>query len=327
MFPLKQQMATVTADAWRYIQYLNFKLECLVEQEDLGLEIDVSSIEDHIKSLEEQKAPVMESLKLSMPKVPVYSIKTKPKITHKKDGSLSAHGERWFSLLKENKLPMTFSGELRLISGYEEPNPGSTLQVKSWLESLGWEPCTFKYNRDKQTGEEKTVAQVRYSSPAHPKKGELTESVLRLKTKEPGIEALEGITVINHRLSIFNGFLEQCKTRETGEPFVVAGAHGFTNTLRLRHKIPVVNLPKVGKPWGEEIRSIIVSPKGHSFLGSDMVSLESTTKRHYMFTHDPDYVNEMSDPDFDEHIDLSVHAGAVTKDEVEFYNWYQRENS
>lgn len=316
MSTLKQQKDTGAISVWRYIQYLNFKLECLVAQEDLGLDIDVEAVEKHIQDLENQKTPVMESLKASMPKVPVYSIKTKPKVTHKKDGSLSSHGEKWFSLLRENKLPMTFDGEIKLVTGYEEPNPGSTPQVKAWLESLGWEPCTYKYNRDKQTGEEKAVAQVRYSSPSHPKKGELTESVLKLKTKEPGIEALEGITVINHRLSIFKGFLEQLQHRNTGEPFVIAGAHGFTNTLRFRHKVPVVNLPKVGKPWGEEIRSIIVSPKGHSFLGSDMVSLESTTKRHYMFPHDPEYVKEMSDPDFDEHLDLAVHAGVITKEQA-----------
>lgn len=314
------------SDIWRLIHYLNFKMMCLADQEDLGINIDKDSLEKHLQTLEDQKEPILENLRNVMPKVPKYTVKTRPKITHKKDGSLSAHGEKWFNLLRENKLPMTYKGEVHVLTGYEEPNPGSNPQVKSWLESLGWEPCTYKYNRNKETGEETAVAQIRYSSPSHPQKGELTESVLRLKEKEPGIEYLENITVINHRISVFSGFMENLRYRDSGEPFVVAGAGGFTNTLRFKHRNPVVNLPKVGKPWGEEIRGIMVSPKGHTFLGSDMVSLESTTKRHYMFPHDPEYVEQMSDPDFDEHIDLSVHAGAVTKDEVEFYNWYQREN-
>jgi hypothetical protein len=50
-----------------------------------------------------------------------------------------------------------------------------------------------------------------------------------------------------------------------------------------------------------------------------MVSLESTTKRHYMFPYDPDYVAVMSEPGFDEHLDLATFARAVTKEQVEAY--------
>ena len=250
-----------------------------------------------------------------MPKVPQYRVKTKPKVTHKKGGTLSKHGEEWYRLLRVNKLPINYDGDLQIQTGELEPNPGSSTQVKDWLFSLGWEPCTFKYVRDKATGEERQVEQVRYSSPSHPKKGELTESVLRLKSINPAIEYLEKITVINHRISVFEGFLNSERT-DREYPYVVAGAGGFTNTLRFKHRVPVVNLPKVGKPWGEEIRGILVAKPGKKYIGSDMVSLESTTKRHYMYPHDPDYVEEMSQPDFDEHLDLAVHAGRATKEEV-----------
>lgn len=302
-------------EQWRIIHYLNFKMECLAKQEDYGLAIDKDSIQRHICELRDQKDPIISSLKEAMPRVPQYRKKSKPKVTHKKDGTLSKFGEEWFRLLKANKLPMNYDGDLEILTGYEEPNPGSTPQVKDWLFSMGWKPCTFKYNRDKATGEEKQVEQVRYSSPSHPKKGELTESVLRLKEKNPAIEYLEKITVINHRIGVFEGFLNNERTDRT-YPYVVAGAGGFTNTLRFKHRTPIVNLPKVGKPWGEEIRGSIVAKKGKIFLGSDMVSLESTTKRHYMYPHDPDYVEEMSDPEFDEHLDLAVHAGVITKDEA-----------
>ena len=77
---------------------------------------------------------------------------------------------------------------------------------------------------------------------------------------------------------------------------------------------------------GEEIRGSIVAKEGKIFLGSDMVSLESTTKRHYMYPHDPDYVEEMSQDGYDEHLSLSVFAGVLTKDELEFYKWYQLKN-
>lgn len=310
-------------EIWRYIQYITFKMDCLSEQEDLGLDVSLEDIKANIHKLENQKAPIIEQLKRSMPKVPIYSVKNKPKVTHKKDGSLSSHGERWFALLKANKLPMNYDGELKIITGYEEPNPGSTPQVKDWLFSLGWEPCTFKYNRNKTTGEEKAVEQVRYSSPSHPKKGELTESVLRLKEKEPGIAALEGITVINHRLGVFEGFLRAAKKREDGSDYVVAGAGGFTNTLRFKHRDPVVNLPKVGKPWGEEIRSIIVSPKGHTFLGSDMSGLESRTRDHYIQPLDPQLVEKSQVDGYDPHLDIGITAGLLTEEEAKFYVWYK----
>ena len=315
----------LTESQWRIINYLNFKIECLADQEDIGLAIDEKSILEHISKLESQKDPIIASLKEAMPKVPTYRYKDKPKATHKKDGTLSKLGEEWFRLLKVNKLPMTFDGELQILSGEEEPNPGSSPQVKAWLFSLGWEPCTFKYTRNKDTGEEKGVEQVRYSSPSHPKKGELTESVLRLKEREPAIEYLEKITVINHRISVFEGYLNN-KQSDREYPYVVAGASGFTNTLRFKHRSPIVNLPKVGKPWGEEIRGAIIAKGGKVFIGSDMVSLESTTKRHYMYPYDPEYVEEMSHPDFDEHLSLSVFAGVLTKEELEFYNWYQKKN-
>ena len=306
----------------RIISYLNFKMECLAKQEDYGLKIDKESILKNVEILESQKDPIIASLKESMPKVAIYRKKSKPKVTHKKDGTMSKHGEEWYRLLKQNKLPMTYEGDLEILTGYDEPNPASTPQVKEWLMSMGWEPCTFKYVRDKDTGEERQVEQVRYSSASHPKKGELTESVLRLKDKNPAIEYLEGITVINHRLGVFEGFLKSERT-DRKYPYVVAGAGGFTNTLRFKHRVPVVNLPKVGKLWGEEIRSSLVAKEGRMFLGSDMVALESKTRDHLIYDLDPSLVEKTQKEGYDAHLDIAVTAGLMTEEEVKFYVYYK----
>ena len=308
-------------EQWRIIHYINFKMECLAKQEDYGLAINKDSIKKHIDELQGQKDPIISSLKEAMPKVPQYRKKSKPKVTHKKDGTLSKLGEEWFRLLKSNKLPMNYSGDLEILTGYEDPNPGSTPQVKDWLFSMGWEPTLFKYTRNKETGEEKKVEQVRHFSPSDPKRGELADCVVKLKEKNPAVEYLEKITLINHRISVFEGFLNNERT-DRGYPYVVAGAGGFTNTLRFKHRTPVVNLPKVGKFFGEEIRGSLVAKTGKIFLGSDMVSLESTTKKHYMYPHDPDYVEEMTQDGYDEHLSLSVFAGVLTKDEERFFAWY-----
>ena len=310
-----------SSEQWRIIHYLNFKMECLAKQEDYGLAIDKDSIQKYIDDLQSQKDPIISSLVEAMPKVPQYRKKSKPKVTHKKDGTLSKLGEEWFRLLKSNKLPMNYSGDLEILTGYEDPNPGSTPQVKDWLFSMGWEPTLFKYTRNKETGEEKKVEQVRHFSPSDPKRGELADCVVKLKEKNPAVEYLEKITLISHRSSVLEGFLNNERT-DRDYPYVVAGAGGFTNTLRFKHRTPVVNLPKVGKFFGEEIRGSLVAKKGKIFLGSDMVSLESTTKRHYMYPHDPDYVEEMSQEGFDEHLNLSVFAGAITEDEERFFAWY-----
>ena len=48
-----------------------------------------------------------------------------------------------------------------------------------------------------------------------------------------------------------------------------------------------------------------------------MTSLEETTKKHFMFPYDPDFVEEMSRPGFDAHLDLAKHANAVTQEEID----------
>ena len=131
----------------------------------------------------------------------------------------------------------------------------------------------------------------------------------------PTVEVLDGLTVLQHRLSIFKGFLE-CQRNG----YVKAEIAGLTNTLRFKHSKPLVNLPGVDKPWGAEIRGCLTAPEGYVLCGADMTSLEDTTKRHYMHPYDPDYVAEMSQDGFDPHLDLAKHAGAITQYDIDEYN-------
>ena len=342
-------MEILTPEILRFIRYLSFKNSCLLEQEMNPLVVDLEKAQRHYNELEALKQDKTEALAKIMPKVPVCSYRNKPKVMHKKDGSLSAHAEKWYALLKEQHLPSTTEGTVTVIEGHEDGNPNSPSQVKEWLYSLGWKPCTYKYDRNKKTGEEKKIEQVRYSSPSDPRKGMLTDSVLKLKAKEPGIEHLEGLTVASHRMSIFKSLLEAAKPIDDNPRYghVVAGAGGFTNTLRLKHRAPIVNLPKVGSAWGEEIRGCIVAPPpkkeyvptnldvSYSSLdgkvknveyvvcGADVVSLEDMTKRHYMKPLDPTYVEEMDVEGFDPHMKLLVIAGKITQEDYDFYVNYK----
>ena len=291
----------------RFIQYLSFKLDCAREQEALGWKLDVDRAQaayDEIMRLKDEKE---EQLADAMPRRVLTAVRTKPKVMYKKDGSLSAHGERWTALCAENKMPIS-AEQITVVTGDERANPISNDQVKDWLYSLGWKPKTWKFQRNKKTGEEKVIEQVR-------KDGELCQSVLALVDVDPAVSVLDGLTVLSHRAGILKGFLEGHK-----DGWLKAEVVGFTNTMRFRHAKPLVNLPGVDKPYGDVIRGVLTCPDGYSLCGADMTSLEDTTKRHYMKPLDPDYVEEMSREGFDPHLDLAKFAGQVTQQEIDDYN-------
>ena len=298
----------------KFFRYLEFKMDCAASAEKVGWKLDVELAQKCVADLTKQKADKEAELISVMPKRKVTTKKSRPKNCFRKDGTASAHGQRWFDLLQENGLPLHFDGEVEVIKKWEDPNPNSTDQVKDWLYSLGWEPCTFKYDKNKETGEERKIPQVR-------KDGELTDSVKLIAETNPTVEVLEGLTVMQHRLGIFQGFID-CEQ----DGYVRAEIDGLTNTLRFKHKKPLVNLPGVDRPWGKEIRGCLTAPTGYVLCGADMTSLEDTTKRHYMQPYDPDYVHEMSQKGFDPHLDLAKHAGAIKQSDIDAYNRHERDD-
>jgi hypothetical protein len=295
----------------RLISYLNFKLECAALQEQMGWKLDVEKATRYAGQLTVMKEDKTHQLAQIMPKKINYKKVSRPKLMYKKDGSLSSRGEAWLDLLKQNGQRET-TQTINVIASTEVANPGSTDQVKDWLWSLGWQPETYKFTRNKETGEEKMIPQVR-------KDGELCNSVKKLIEVDSSVEVLEGLTVLTHRLGIFTGFLESHR-----DGYLRASIAGLTNTLRFKHMKPLVNLPGVDKVWGKEIRECLIAPDGYTLCGADMVSLEDTTKRHYMKPLDPDYVAEMSKEGFDPHLDLAKHAGVITQNDIDMHNSGER---
>ena len=298
-------------DKERLIDYLSFKLDCAKEQEALQWKLDVpkaQSAYDQISLLKKEK---VEQLAEAMPKRILERMAGQPKVMHKKDGELSSHGEKWVALCKEYKQPVTTT-QFKVKTGEERGNPNSNDQVKEWLRSLGWKPRTFKFVRDKATGDERQIEQVRKNS-------ELCQSVRGLSSVDPAVDLLDGLTVLTHRAGILKSFLECHK-----DGFLEAGIAGLTNTFRFKHYRPLVNLPGVDKPYGDVIRGCLTCPEGYVLAGADMTSLEDTTKRHYMKPLDPNYVEEMSREGFDPHLDLALHAGVITQDDIDKHNSGER---
>ena len=322
---------------WKYVtEHLSFKMDCAREQEEMKWRLDIDKAKEYLADIEQQEADKKEELAEAMPRVRITKTYKKPKRMFNKDSTLTVYGKDWMENLRKAGLPPTHSDPFELTVGSERANPSSVPQVKDWLDKLGWKPRTFKFVKDERekTGERK-VPQLRYPK-GHPEEGHLCASVVELAEKDPAVLVLEGLSVLQHRKGFFKGMIEtaechpcwcmggrdNCENNcgDTGNVYyVVAQIDGLTNTWRFKHKKPLANIPGVDKPWGKEIRSCLIAPNPEDTLlcGADMTSLESTTKRHYMMKHDPEYVEEMSKPGFDEHLDLAKHAGAVTALQVE----------
>jgi len=290
------------------VGYLMFKMDCAREQERSKWKLDIDWCKEAKERLEAEQQPRIDALRLAMPMVQKSVLKSPPAKPYKKDGTLSVEGAKWQKYLLDQGLTKTHSLPIYVVTKEEEPNPNSPSQIKDWLFSLGWEPITFKFVKE-DDGTERKIPQIKL-----PDSPDICPSVLELAEEEPAILELEGLSIIKHRLGVLNGFLENVDE----EGCLKARVQGFTNTLRFKHT-EIVNLPGVGKPYGKEMRGCLVAREGYELVGTDMVSLEDNTKRHFMYFHDPDYVKEMSDPSFDPHLDLAIRAGAVDAEDVKLY--------
>lgn len=303
----------------RIVGYLNFKLDCLREQEENPLYIDRELCIKTAEILKEEKFNKLRELYNVMPKIPIEKTVKKPEKMFKADGTISVAGNKWNNLfIQQNFNEDLDVNEITYIEDYEEPNPQSSKQIKDWLFSLGWQPTIFEFRLNNKK-EENKVPQIT------DKNGNLCPNLKILSETYPQILALENIGIIKHRLSILEGsektpggFINKMSVDKT----IKAEANGLTNTLRLKHLAPIVNLPSVFKPYGKEIRGSIIAPEGKLVCGNDMSSLEDNTKQHFMFFFDPDYVTQMRVPGFDPHLDIALLANMLTEEQVKDHKLY-----
>lgn len=296
----------------RLIKLLNFIMVCAHKQEMQGLYVDVEKTNEHLHHFEGIKDEKIKNLTAAMPKVPVKSLKRKPKKLTKADGTFSALGEKWVALCKQVGVDFTYDGEIEVITAYIDGNPNSVTQKKKWLYDLGWVPQTYKYVRNKETGETKKVEQIMTEDKM------LCPSVLKLAEKEPAIHELDSLTVLTHRIGILKGFLENMDENN----MLVQGLGSLAVTMRWMHK-NIVNLPRyTGKGDlrdGNWIRSCLVPPKGYKIVQSDLSGIESRTSDHYTFHINPDRIVKTQKPFFDPHTEISVTSNLMSPAEEVFY--------
>lgn len=298
----------------KLINYISFKLDCFKEQQYLGLEFDEKLAIKTLDTLNVEREKKINTLYKAMPKQPIKGKKTMPKKMYNSKSELSSIGKKWNEFLIEQGLPITHMGEVEYIKGYEEPNPNSTAQIKNWLFSLGWKPENIKHNRNKKTGAISKVPQIKSKEDD----GTLCPSILKLLDKEPSLESLNGLSIINHRIGVFDGFF---RDKENTKLYQNIG--GLTNTMRAQHRV-LVNLVKPSEPWGKEIRGCLITDNKDTVLcNADLSGLEDCTKQHYIYNYDPQYVIEMRVPGFDAHLDIGMRTNLITIEESDFYKAYK----
>lgn len=340
----------------RLLTFLMFKMDCARLQEKTMWEVDVDLLLETEKKLEEICNAAKDELESVMPRVPQYVKKEAPKKPFKKDGSLSAIGIKWKELMEvfEEKevdehgtlrvQTTEVKGVFKVLNGYEEPSASSPIQVKNLLYSHNWTPVSFKYEKDEEKfnawilrkpkegshhskwtewkdskPEERAIPQITVGGDDGK---ELCESVLELAEQVPEIRKYAEYNVAKHRLGVVKGFIRDLKQGK----WLQARIGGFTNTLRVMHR-ELVNLAGIDKPYGKEIRGILIAGDGKCLLGSDMSSLEDRVKHGLMLPYDPEYVATMQEEDFDPHILMALTAGMITQKEFNDFKRGERSSN
>lgn len=335
----------------RILTFLMFKMDCIALQEKTKWQVDVEYLEKSYEELSKLVEDSKRELESVMPKIPKYVKRSPPKNPFKKNGELSVSGQAWeerkgkIGKVDENGNPLAEVREVGFIHeliGYDEPNADSHSQIKDFLFSKGWVPRTFKYVRDKSAFEEwqsnrpsregsshtewklwqsskpedREVPQVNIDEDGSK---ELCESVLELAEDIPEIKSLENYSTIISRLRVIKGRDGKGWLNNLIDgKFLKAGAGGFSNTLRMKHR-GITNLPKSSKPFSEFIRGSLVAGEGKISIGSDLSSLEDRIKHHFMIPHDPEYVSTMMDEDYDPHLATALASGFISKDDIITY--------
>lgn len=319
----------------RLLTFIMYKADTAYIRESTKIKLDVGLVENTIGELELKLESARVTLEGVMPEIPKYAPKKKPAKPFKKDGSLSASGVSWneaiggLKLTDDKGTPLSVRVEnegslIKVLKSYEPPNINSSQQIKDFLFLHGWKPRTFKYVKDSDaqqawvdSGFRRELKPKPRAIPQVSKDGEegkeLCPSVSELSESIPEIKRYANYTLLKHRRDALKGFINNMD--EGG--YVYAGVKGITNTMREQHRVPIVNLPGVDKPYGDKIRGALTCEEGFILLGSDLSSLEDRVKHHFMTPHDPGYVATMMHPDYDSHIHMALTANMVTQDEYD----------
>jgi len=302
---------------YKDLDYITWKMDCAQEMERNPIKVDIDLVKKTKEEVDELFEEKKKNIEEHMPKVYKYKTLKRPEKLFKKDRTLSERGKKWLRATRDKGVSKDIK-EIEVIDKVEEPNAGSVLQIKDFLFSFGWEPVIYETRKNKDDIE-KEVPQIQDKMTK-----ELCPDIERLAEEHDELKDLKGLYMLRHRSGVFKAFLEKADDNN----MIYCSVNGFTNTMRFKHKKPIANMPGVKKPYGKQIRGALMArDSDHLFCGSDMSSLEDSTKQHYMYFFDPDYVQQMRIPGFDPHTDIAVFANLMTKEEEETFKKLKKKAS
>lgn len=268
------------------------------EQRERGIPFDYNVALLNRYNLEAEMEKLERITHSIMPSAPIRDsqLRRPPKIQFKKDGSLSAHMERYLNehdaVYHPDKKAVWSGGKLfsfpltEPLATTSRIKLGEQQRLKDWLLGQGWSPTMW--NTDKEGNK---------TSPR----------LLNTETKEPCPHLSAYLpTAVIERLSVYatlksrhaqiggenSGLLSRCRN-EGGEWIIHHDADTLgTPTGRFRHK-SVVNIPRPSSPYGERIRELFIPFDGDEMVGWDASSLEARMEAHYTYPFDKAYALEL----------------------------------
>ena len=174
-------------------------------------------------------------------------------------------------------------GELTKVLGpfskvsFEKYDLNSPDQLKEFLYTLGWVPDEWNYNKETK---ERTSPKITLSSLESIGSSDLGKWIGRYYT-------------LRHR----RNFLQNPKDpenkgllsfiREDGRVEADANTCG-TPTARMRHRPPILNVPKPtwSVPYGIELRSVFICKDPYEMWGSDLSGIEARLLGHFTYSFD-----------------------------------------
>lgn len=301
--------------------------EIIARQHAHGVLFDTSGALD-LKEHMRRRAEELEALAevcIPMQKIPESKQKKPPKIQFKKNGDIS---EAFDKYLKENnayicvslpsgersvetsdgrKFPLPLTEPLQK---WQHINLRSSSQVKEWLLSEGWVPTLWNYKRDDKTGR-----LVETSPKLYDENKELCPALEAMKI--PGVEYISEYLNLSNRLSIIDGWLNNCRVKDDSMLSPDADTCGAV-THRFTHRI-VANVPRVTSEYGKEIRALFIPRYFKVMVGWDAKALEARMEAHYTHKYDPDYSKELLEGDV--HTKNMVSLGLPNRDKSKTFKY------
>lgn len=286
--------------------------EIITRGAEHGVNFDHKKAEELIPELDALLSSIEAKVEPHLPErwIPKSRLKYPPKVKFKKDGTPSANAEKYFGdLLFESQGQWLIRGDAGPVSlkDWDEPlltkekmTLSNQQDIKQHLmQKYKWSPMYWNTKKDDNGRPKKT-------SPKFHEQGQICPNLVELAEQFPFIEDIVLWLSYRNRRNVIRsekgtGWLNHPMQKQCHRLPADADTIGAA-TFRFTHKT-VVNVPRIGSVFGEQMRSLFKADEGEVLVGWDAASLEDRMKAHYVYSLEGgrEYAKKILDPNFDVH--------------------------